>query len=74
SGLLNLSRNLGLIAGASLLGALFAWATGSGGLATAGAEPIVVGMRLTFLTVGVMLTLTLLSTLRKAAGRQTIQK
>lgn len=74
SGLLNLSRNLGLIAGASLLGALFAWATGSGGLATAGAEPVVVGMRLTFLTVGVMLTLTLLSTLRKAAGRQTIQK
>ncbi|KQN55639.1 MFS transporter [Erwinia sp. Leaf53] len=74
SGLLNLSRNLGLIAGASLPGALFAWATGSAVLATAGAEPVVVGMRLTFLTVGVMLTLTLLSTLRKAAGRQTIQK
>lgn len=72
SGLLNLSRNLGLIAGASLLSALFAWATGFAGLATAGAEPVVVGMRLTFLTVGVMLTLTLLSTLRKTAGRQTI--
>ncbi|QUG73512.1 MFS transporter (plasmid) [Erwinia sp. E602] len=72
SGLINLSRNLGLIAGASLLGALFAWATDPAVPATAGAEPVVVGMRLTFLTVGVMLTLTLLSTLRKAAGRQTI--
>lgn len=75
SGLLNLSRNLGLIAGASLLGALFAWASGTaGGLATAGAQPVVTGMRLTFLTVGVLLTLALLSTLRKTAGRQATQK
>ncbi|WP_277591521.1 MFS transporter [Pseudomonas chlororaphis] len=46
SGLLNLSRNLGLITGASLMGALFAAATGE--LSTASAEAVASGMGFTF--------------------------
>ncbi|AMS17056.1 MFS transporter [Pseudomonas chlororaphis] len=46
SGLLNLSRNLGLITGASLMGALFAAATGE--LSTASAEAVGSGMGFTF--------------------------
>jgi hypothetical protein len=40
SGLLGLSRNLGLIAGAAVMAALFGWATGSGDAAQA--DPAVV--------------------------------
>ncbi|PXX64461.1 drug resistance transporter, EmrB/QacA subfamily [Pseudomonas sp. LAMO17WK12:I10] len=46
SGLLNLSRNLGLITGASLMGALFAAVTGD--LTTASAEAVGSGMGFTF--------------------------
>ncbi|ROL80364.1 MFS transporter [Pseudomonas chlororaphis] len=46
SGLLNLSRNLGLITGASLMGALFAAVTGD--LTTASAEAVASGMGFTF--------------------------
>lgn len=52
SGLLSLSRNLGLIAGASLLGAVFAWGVGTADFAHASATAIAEGMRLTFLTAG----------------------
>jgi MFS family permease len=48
SGLLNLSRNLGLIAGASAMGALFAFGTGAVDVAAAPAEAVVGGMRLCF--------------------------
>ncbi|QLL11430.1 MFS transporter [Pseudomonas chlororaphis] len=46
SGLLNLSRNLGLITGASLMGAVFAAVAGD--LATASAEAVASGMGFTF--------------------------
>ncbi|MEK1911406.1 MAG: MFS transporter, partial [Pseudomonas chlororaphis] len=46
SGLLNLSRNLGLITGTSLMGAVFAAAAGD--LATASAEGVARGMGFTF--------------------------
>lgn len=36
SGMLNLSRNLGLVTGASAMGAIFAWGTGSADVARAG--------------------------------------
>ena len=55
SGLLNLSRNLGLIAGASLMGAVFAFAVGTDAFATATVAAIARGMQLTFVLAGGML-------------------
>ncbi len=49
SGLLSLSRNAGLIAGASLMGAVFALGVGRADIAGASAVAIADGMRLTFL-------------------------
>jgi MFS family permease len=46
--LLNLSRNLGLITGASAMGAVFAAAAGASSMATAAPEAIAGGMRMTF--------------------------
>jgi hypothetical protein len=48
SGMLNLSRNLGLITGASLMGAVFALASRAGDFTTARPEAVAVGMRVTF--------------------------
>jgi MFS family permease len=48
SGALNLSRNLGLITGASVLGALFALATGTNDVAGARPMAVAMGMRVTF--------------------------
>jgi MFS family permease len=50
SGLLTLSRNLGLVSGASVMGAVFALATGD--VANAGPEAVADGMRITFLVAG----------------------
>lgn len=52
SGLLNLSRNIGLITGASLMGALFAFGAGSEDMAHATVSAIEAGMRLTFVVAG----------------------
>jgi len=48
SGLLNLSRNLGLITGASVMGAVFAFAAATMDIATARPEAVATGMRVTF--------------------------
>jgi EmrB/QacA subfamily drug resistance transporter len=48
SGMLNLSRNLGLITGASVLGAVFALASASVDIATARPEAVASGLRITF--------------------------
>ena len=48
SGMLNLSRNLGLITGASALGAVFALASASVDIATARPEAVASGLRITF--------------------------
>ena len=48
SGMLNLSRNLGLVTGASVMGAVFAFASGTSDVTTAQAEAIAAGMRITF--------------------------
>jgi len=48
SGLLNLSRNLGLITGASVMGAVFAFGAGTAVMATAQPEAVAAGMRATF--------------------------
>jgi MFS family permease len=47
SGLLNLSRSLGLITGASAMGAVFAFATGAADITLADPEAVVAGMRVT---------------------------
>lgn len=49
SGLLNLSRNVGLIAGASLMGAVFAFGVGTDDFVHAAPAAIAAGMQLTFL-------------------------
>lgn len=48
SGLLNLARNLGLVTGASAMGALFAAAAAAPNLATASSSAVTDGMRATF--------------------------
>lgn len=48
SGLINLARNLGLITGASAMGAVFAHAAGAIDVATAQPEAVALGMRITF--------------------------
>lgn len=58
SGLLNLSRNIGLIAGATVMAAIFAR---GGGAAGAPAEAISAGMTLAFLVAGAMIAAALLA-------------
>jgi EmrB/QacA subfamily drug resistance transporter len=48
SGMLSLSRNLGLVTGASVMGAVFALASGASDVAAAPPESVAVGMRATF--------------------------
>jgi hypothetical protein len=48
SGMLSLSRNLGLITGASVMGAVFTLASGTTGITTARPEAIATGMQVTF--------------------------
>jgi hypothetical protein len=48
SGLLNLSRNLGLISGASVMGAVFAFASAATDIATAHPDAVACGMQVTF--------------------------
>ncbi len=55
SGLLTLSRNLGLIAGASVMGAVFSLGAGTGDLAHAGFAAMGAGMQATFLLAAVLL-------------------
>ena len=48
SGLVNLSRNLGLVTGASVMGAVFAFAAGTSDITAARPEDIAIGTRWTF--------------------------
>jgi len=48
SGMLNLSRNLGLVTGASVMGAVFALASATADITTARPEAVAAGMRITF--------------------------
>lgn len=56
SGLLNLSRNLGLITGASVMGAVFARWAATADMATAGPEAVATGMHATFAVAAVLIT------------------
>ena len=59
SGLLNLSRNLGLITGASVMGALFTYASGMTDITTAAPEAVATGMQITFAVAGALILLAL---------------
>ena len=48
SGMLNLSRNLGLVTGASLMGAVFAWAVSAVDVGTAPPADVAAGLQITF--------------------------
>jgi MFS family permease len=48
SGMLNLSRNLGLVTGASVMGAVFALASATSDITTARPDAVATGMRITF--------------------------
>lgn len=68
SGLLGLSRNLGLIAGASVMGAIFAAAVGTDAFALAPASAIAAGMRQTFLLAGMLMLVALAIASRERAA------
>lgn len=73
SGLLNLSRNLGLITGASAMGAVFAMASGTVDLTEARPEAVAAGMRVTFAVAAALLVVALAMALRTQAGSQSIK-
>jgi predicted MFS family arabinose efflux permease len=59
AGLLNLSRNAGLITGASAMGAVFAYAVGTGDFSEASASALNAGMSSTFLLAAALMVLAL---------------
>ena len=59
SGLLSLSRNLGLITGASLMGAVFALASAATDITTASPDAVATGMRITFAVAGTLIVMAL---------------
>jgi EmrB/QacA subfamily drug resistance transporter len=59
SGMLNLSRNLGLITGASVMGAVFALASATTDITTARPEAIAAGMRITFAVAAMLIIVAL---------------
>ncbi|WP_404942369.1 MFS transporter [Pseudomonas fluorescens] len=73
SGLLGLSRNLGLITGASVMGAVFAFGTASDDILQAQPEAIAQGMRLTFaVAAGLILVALVLGAISKIVSRRLI--
>ncbi|TPI36070.1 MFS transporter [Mesorhizobium sp. B3-1-6] len=54
SGMLSLSRNLGLVTGTAVMGAVFAFAVGTGNIAAAPPEAVAGGMRFTFAAASVL--------------------
>lgn len=59
SGMLNLSRNLGLITGASVMGAVFAIGTAARDITAASPDSVAAGMRLTFAVAAALIALAL---------------
>lgn len=62
SGLLNLSRNLGLVTGASLMGAIFMHASGVASIEAASAAAVAAGTHAAFLTASAFLALAIVLT------------
>jgi EmrB/QacA subfamily drug resistance transporter len=68
SGLLNLSRNLGLITGASVMGAVFALASATSDITTAHPEAAATGMRITFAVAAVLIVCAIMIALGSYRG------
>ncbi|MFI6444234.1 MFS transporter [Kitasatospora sp. NPDC050543] len=73
SGMLNLSRNLGLVTGASVMGAVFALASATTDITVAGPDAVATGMRTTFAVAAALIVLALAITVagRRATSRRT---
>ncbi|MES2398421.1 MAG: MFS transporter [Pseudomonadota bacterium] len=70
SGMLNLSRNLGLVTGASVMGAVFAFAAASADIATAQPGAVASGMQATFAVGGGLLLVALAIAAKAGAVRR----
>lgn len=71
SGMLNLARNLGLITGASVMGAIFASASTTTDIATAHAATLATGMQLTFAVAAILILAALVIAVgSRAPGKQ----
>ncbi|NJN82071.1 MAG: MFS transporter [Caldilineaceae bacterium] len=67
AGMLNLSRNLGLITGASVMGALFALAAGTSDMALAHPAAVAGGMRTTFAVAATLIVVALIFAIKSQA-------
>lgn len=72
SGMLNLSRNLGLITGASVMGAVFSIASAATDITTAPPEAVATGMRITFAVAAALIIVAL--AISAGAYRWTLRK
>ena len=72
SGLLNLARNLGLVSGASLMGAVFAFASHAEDIGQARPEALANGMHLTFAVAGALLLAALAISVHGLAARKPV--
>jgi MFS family permease len=73
SGMLGLSRNLGLITGVSVMGAVFALASGTSSITTARPEAVATGMRFTFAVAAALIVVGLVIAVRnRAPSRNTL--
>ena len=71
SGLLSLSRNLGLVTGASAMGAVFAWAAATSDIAAARPEAVAAGLHATFgVAAGLVLLALVVALVVAAVGRR----
>lgn len=71
SGMLNLSRNLGLITGASVMGAVFSLAAGTSDIEIAPPDSVATAMRITFLVAATLILSALaIATASRALTRQ----
>lgn len=69
SGLLNLSRNLGLITGASVMGTVFALGAATTSIMTARPEAVAAGMRVTFMAAAMLIGVALVVAFASRARR-----
>ncbi len=73
SGMLNLSRNLGLITGASAMGAVFAFASATVDITTARPEAVATGMRITFAVAALLIAFAFAIALKNKGMRAGVQ-
>jgi ABC-type Mn2+/Zn2+ transport system permease subunit len=73
SGMLSLSRNLGLVTGAAVMGALFAFASAASGITSARPEDVATGMRVTFAVAAALILVALaIGSASHAVSRRTV--